>query len=184
MPTLKARPKKTLEDLERLPPETRAELIEGEIFMAPAPNVQHQRIVFRLARALAAWVEPRGLGEVLVSPIDVRLPSGSLVQPDIVFVATANRRILAQRVEGAPDLLIEVVSPAHADRDRIVKRGLYAKNRIVEYWIADGDARAIEVLRLADGDYEPAGYFQASDTLTTALLPGFTLPVAPIMADA
>ena len=114
----------------RLPDGARAELIDGELLMCPSPRRRHQRITGRIFRNLADFVESRGLGEVYDAPFDVHLPSGDIVQPDILFIAKANLSIAQDWIIGAPDLVIEVISPDGVERDRIVKRGLYPRNEI------------------------------------------------------
>lgn len=182
MTATRTRPRKTLADLYALPDEARAELIDGEILMAPAPTPWHQRVSGRIFTHVGAFVRARRLGELYYSPIDVVLPSGNVVQPDLVFVATRNARIVRDRIEGVPDLLVEIVSPSNPERDRFVKRDLYARAGVAEYWIVDPDAKAIEVLRLAAQAYEPAGYFEAGESLGSATFPGLALPVADLFA--
>jgi Uma2 family endonuclease len=110
--------------------------------------------------------------------MDVHLPGGDVVQPDVIFVSTARSDILQDWIRGVPDLLVEIISPEGVERDRLVKRDLYARNGVKEYWLVDPAARAVEVLRLgASGSYEPAGYFEEKDTLVSPTLAGMALPV-------
>ena len=160
-----------------LPEGVRAELIEGEILMSPSPRSRHQRFAGNFYRALHGFVVGRGLGQVFIAPLDVHLPSGSIVQPDCLVVLKANEHIIKDWVLGVPDLVVEVLSPENSERDRFVKRELYAANRVPEYWMADGETPAIEVLRLSGDRYEPHAYFELADTLSSPLLPGFVLPV-------
>ena len=180
MVQLRAKPRKTVEDYLKLPEGTLAELIEGEILMSPSPKLLHQRIVSNIYAALRLWVKPKGLGLAIVSPLDVHLPSGDVVQPDVIFVSQANSGILKDWVRGAPDLLVEVLSPDRPERDRIIKRALYERNGVQEYWIVDGEARAVEILKLERDRYEPHGYFQEGDTLASEVVPGLSLPVRQI----
>lgn len=179
----KARPRKTIEDFMNLPEGSRAELIDGELSMSPSPRRWHQRIAFDLARRIADFVEGRKLGEVYVAPFDVHLPSGDVVEPDILFVAKANLGIVQDWVRGAPDLLVEVLSPEGFDRDRFIKRDLYAKNRVREYWIVDVQAKTIEVYSLRDNIYEPNGYFELGDTLVSSVLPEFKLVLRDLFVE-
>lgn len=180
--SVRTRPRKSFEDYMKLPEGVRAELIEGELFLSPSPKRSHQRIVLNLASALKRFVESRRRGIVFVAPLDVHLPSKDVVQPDVVYVSEDNREILKDWIRGAPDLLIEVVSPEGAERDRIVKRDLYARNGVGEYWIVDDQGRSVEVLRLKAGAYEPAGYFEGADSVRSVLLPDLTLPLSEIFA--
>jgi len=178
MSQLKTRPRRTVDDYLKLPEGTRAELIEGEILMTPSPKSLHQIVAFNLAAILRSFVIERGLGRVLVAPMDVHLPSGDVVQPDVLFVAAANAGIIQDWIRGAPDILVETISPEGVERDRLVKRDLYARNGVKEYWLVDPEARSVEVLELnASGRYEPSGYFEERDTVVSPLLAGLALPV-------
>jgi Uma2 family endonuclease len=179
---IKARPAKTVDDYLRLPEGTRAELIEGELYMSPSPKIRHQRVVSNLHLALRQFAEAKKLGMVLDSPMDVHLPSGDVVQPDVIFVAEARRAILVDWIRGAPDLLVEVISPESSERDRIVKRHLYEQNGVREYWLVDPEARSVEVLKISGSRFNPAGYFEVSDRVTSPVLPGFSLSVSEVFA--
>jgi Uma2 family endonuclease len=179
----RGRPRKTVEDFMNLPEGTRAELIDGDIFMSPSPRPRHQRAVIRLLKHLDAHVSAQGLGEVFVAPLDVHLPSGDIVEPDIFFVAKENQGLVQDWVRGVPDLIIEVLSPDRRERDRIVKRGLYAENRVPEFWIVDPEAGSFEVFALRGEQYEPSGYFDKDDALVSPLLPDFKLTVAEVFAQ-
>lgn len=184
MASATSRPQKTVDDYMALGDEVRAELIAGEIYMAPSPRLRHQFVSVRLLAALDGFVRGHKLGQVLSAPSDVHLPSGDVVQPDLLFVANENASILQDWVRGVPDLLVEIVSPSHAERDRIIKRALYARNGVPEYWIVDPADRTIEVLRLAGGTYGPAGYFGSGTVLETAALSGLQLEVCDVFAGS
>jgi len=174
------RPRKTLEDYLALPDDVRAELIDGELYMPPAPRKPHQRTAVRLVTLLEHHTEQRAAGLVFVAPFDVHLPSGDVVQPDVLFVAAEHADIVPDWVRGVPDLVIEVLSPTHALRDRIVKRDLYAKNGVPEYWIVNPEERTIEVFRHEKSAYRPAGYFTGEDVLRSAILPDLALPLPEV----
>jgi Uma2 family endonuclease len=175
-----SRPRKTPGDLEALGEGVLAELLEGEIYVSPAPGTAHQRILLDLAAAMLPAARRLGV-TLLVAPVDVYLPSGDVVQPDLLAVAPGNVGTVDAQVRGVPDLLVEVVSPSSAERDRIVKRALYERNGAPEYWIVEPEDRAVQVLRLEGSRYEPAGYFTGEAVLRTALLEGFEVPVADVV---
>jgi Uma2 family endonuclease len=177
----KAKPRKTAEDYRRLPEGTRAELIEGELLMSPSPRERHQTAVLNLASLLRQHALSTHAGRVFVAPFDVHLPSGSIVQPDVVFVSSARLSIVQDWIFGAPDLLIEVLSPDGLERDRLVKRRLYAENGVREYWLVDPEERTVEVLVLDGAQWVAHGYFQASETVVSPTLPGLAIPVAAIL---
>jgi len=181
--TRRARPRKTVDDFLSLPEGSRAELIEGELFMCPSPRQPHQWAVGNLFILLAQFVHTRKLGKVFVAPFDVHLPSGDIVEPDILFVAKRNLGIVQDWVRGAPDLVVEVLCPDGLERDRLVKRDLYARNGVREYWIVDADIKTIEIFTLRDGGYEPNGYFESDDNFVSPLLPELQLAVADVFAE-
>jgi Uma2 family endonuclease len=175
-------PPKTVRDLLALGEDVRAELVAGEILVTPAPGLPHQRAVLSLALSLTAWADRESAGEVLVAPVDLYLPSGDVVQPDLVFVSGARRAILTDQVRGVPDLVVEVLSPSSSARDRDVKRELYARNGVPEYWIVDPLAHTIEVLRHAQGRYGRDGLYGGADRLISASLPGLSLSASAVFA--
>ncbi len=166
-----------------LPEGCRAELIDGELYLSPARRVPHQWAVGNLYALLAPFAHSRKLGKVYLAPFDVHLPSGDIVEPDILFVAWGNLGIVQDWVRGVPDLVVEVLSPDGIERDRFVKRDLYASNGVREYWIVDPEAKAIEVFVLRDGGYDASGYFEIDDILVSPLLPELKLPVAGVFAE-
>ncbi|MBI4564929.1 MAG: Uma2 family endonuclease [Planctomycetes bacterium] len=180
MVQLKAKPRKTVDDYMKLPEGTRAELIEGEILMSPSPRRRHQDAAINLSGILRDFVRSKRLGKVYAAPFDVHLPSGDVVQPDVIYVSNANRSILQDWIRGTPDLLIEILSPDSIERDRMVKRDLYARNGVKEYWIVDPESQTVEVLALAQATYAPAGYFERNDAVTSPLLSGLELPLRQI----
>jgi len=170
MPHAARRPRKTKEDYLALPDDVRAELIDGELYVTPAPEVAHQRAVARLWRTLQDYAAARDAGEAFVSPCDVHLPSGDVVQPDVLFVTHANAGIVREHVHGVPDLVVEVLSPSRPERDRFVKRALYERNRVPEYWVVDPEERSVEVLHLEGAAFVLAGWFTDDDVVVSPSL--------------
>jgi Uma2 family endonuclease len=159
----------------------RYELVDGEVFVTPAPNVRHQDIVGWLFRRIGDHVERHGGGRVFVAPLDVVLSPTDVVEPDILFVASADaKRITAANLQGPPTLAVEVLSnPRH---DRVRKRQLYAHFGVAEYWIVDPEGERMEVYRLDGQTYPPPTLLEAGTTLTTELLPGLSIDVATLLA--
>jgi Uma2 family endonuclease len=179
-----SRPRKTLEDYLALPDDVRAELIDGELYVTPAPTPWHQVVSGAVYRALHAEVSRSGDGVVFVAPVDVLLPSGDLVEPDVLWIPRSLRAIVGgTRVEGVPALVVEVVSPSGPERDRWVKRDLYARNGVPEYWIVDLESRSVEVFRLAAATYAPAGHFTAGTVVASPSLPVLRAPVDDLFRD-
>lgn len=170
--------KLTYEDYALLPEDgLRHEIIDGEHFVNPAPNVKHQTVSFNIAFALRAHVKPRRLGSVFIAPFDVVLSSVDVVQPDVLFVSTAQMsRLTDANLQGAPDLAVEVLSASNRRYDEVVKRNRYDALGVNEYWIVDPEREIVKVYR-RDGNLVRD---EATDPLTTPLLPGFAVRLAEI----
>lgn len=174
----KPRLKLTYADYVTTPEDKRYELLDGELLMLPAPDELHQRTQAELGYNVMAFVKTRGLGRVYFSPTDVVLSDVDVVQPDLLFVSNDRLDILtAAGVQGAPDLVVEILSPGTAERDKGYKRALYAQHGVKEYWLVGTDAGAITVLLLEETGYEVVGTFGEGDTLTSPTLDGFRLRV-------
>jgi len=179
----------TYEDYRTLPEDMsrRYELLHGELFMVPAPTTRHQRISRRLEIILDRHITHNSLGELFHAPIDVILGQGGereVVQPDIIFIADSRRDIVKPHgIEGAPDLVVEILSAGTAERDRGYKRTLYARHGVREYWIVDPDARTMEIHVIGRDGYDAPTTFQPDAILTSALFPGLDIPLADILAD-
>lgn len=173
---LKSKIKFTYTDYKNLPEsETkRYELLEGELVMVPSPTTRHQKISANLEDVLRDFVRKQGLGFVHHAPLDVVFSEWDVAQPDIFFISKKRSEIITEEnIRGAPDLVIEILSPATAERDRTYKRTLYARHGVKEYWLVDPDQRTIEVMKLGKKGFESAGVYTQS--LTSAILAGLTI---------
>lgn len=175
-------PKFTYEDYLLLPADKRYELIEGDLMMVPAPNVKHQRLIGSLYIRLRQFVEDNNLGEIFVAPCDVVLSRYDVVQPDLIFIANDRQNIITeQNIQGAPDLVIEILS-SDKERDAVIKKKLYAKYGINEYWLVEPDAQTVEVMELDEKGYRTVALFSATDILTSAALSSLRLDLTKIFA--
>ncbi len=167
----------TYQDYLKMPDDrTRKEIIAGELYVTAAPSPLHQRVVLGLAAALLSAAREHNLGEVLVSPVDVVLSQTDVVQPDIVFIAAVSSQIIGDAaIHGAPDLVVEVLSPSTLKLDRQRKLDLYARAGVLEYWIVDPDSRAVEIYRLTQGAYRLERRISEGEVIRSALLTGLTL---------
>jgi Uma2 family endonuclease len=170
----------TYEDYKRLPNDNwRYEVIEGELCMSPAPRTKHQLASIRLAAALLNFAQ--GVGQVLTAPIDVRPDElASPVQPDILFIRRERLDIIKEEwIEGAPDLIVEILLPSNWLDDRRAKYQVYEKSGVREYWIVEPDRRQIEVftLRMPGGDYELIGRFGPGEQVQSRVIAGFEIGV-------
>ena len=162
----------TWQDVQQLPDDGhRHEAMEGELYVTPAPTFRHQRISQRLELALIRLLEQPHHGIVVHAPIGVEFPdTGEGVQPDIVFVSEARRdRIVAEGIRGAPDLVIEILSPTTATRDRGVKRKLYERQGVEQYWIVDPEAEAVEMWTFGHEHGSGTGHERFTDRLPVFL---------------
>jgi Uma2 family endonuclease len=179
----KAQIKFTYEDYKSLPEsETkRYELVGGELVMVPSPDPEHQDILGNLFRVLSVHIRRHRLGKVYLAPLDVVLGEGEeaeVVQPDLLYISPQRQDIIAQKeIRGAPDMVVEVLSPSTAQRDRTLKKKLYAKYGIQEYWLVDPEAQTVEVLTLGQRGYERAGLYTKNETLESPLLVGLRIPL-------
>ncbi|HEX8190070.1 MAG TPA: Uma2 family endonuclease [Pyrinomonadaceae bacterium] len=158
------------------------EYIDGEIIMAPTPNVSHQSVLANIFVALHIFVRPRALGRVFPAPLDVILPTGEVVQPDIFFLnpKQAERASGAKRVEEVPPFLVEILSPGSVKHDTVRKRELYEKNGVREYWIVDAEKRTVAQLVLRRKHYVLTELGE-SDTITASVLAGFEMTVGGLL---
>jgi Uma2 family endonuclease len=179
-----ARRKLTYEDYERIPDDgLRHEILDGEHYVSPSPFRKHQRAALKLAGHLDRWVEEGSLGEVLIAPYDVILSQHDIVQPDILFISNERAGIINEKnFQGAPDLVIEVLSDGTRKRDEGIKRELYERFGVKEYWLVDPVRQTVLVYRREGDRFQRAGRFSAAagDVLTTPLLPGLEIPLAKI----
>jgi Uma2 family endonuclease len=159
------------------------ELWNGRLIMSPSPSPFHQLIALRLQDALFRWVDRRKLGFVLGAPSDVVLAPDLALQPDVLFIAKARQSIIKSHIYGAPDLVMEVVSPDRPRRDYKDKREQYEAHGVKEYWIVDPGRKRIEVRSLQGDFYQLAGVYSERQPAASALLPGFSVRVDRIIAE-
>ncbi len=169
----------TYDDLCLLPDDgKRREIIDGELIVTPAPQTPHQRAVTRLAIHLGEFVEDHRQGEIFVAPFDVVFSQFDVVEPDLIYISNTRAAILTiKNVQGAPDLVVEVLSESTARIDRSVKLKLYGKFGVQEYWVIDTQGPSAEIFRRGPKGFDLAAQLTAKDALTSPLFPGFALPL-------
>ena len=175
----------TYDDFLRLPDDgIRYEVIDGVLYMTNAPDPEHQYTVIELISELRNFVKAKQLGVIYAAPIEVHLPGVARpVQPDVLFISAERRSIVKKKViEGPPDLIVEVLSPATARNDRKVKFDAYERAGVREYWIANPKTRSVEVYTLARGEYALHGEFGPGESITSVVLPGLSLQTDPLFA--
>jgi len=179
--------KLTYEDFLYFPEDgKRHELIDGEHYVAAAPNLKHQTAVANLVSRLVVFVHPKKLGRIWPSPVDVLLSEHDVVEPDVVFLSNERMDLAADgaKIVGAPDLLVEVLSPRTCRTDAVTKRHLYEKYGVREYWMVDPELETVEVYRLRDGRFRRDAELSAErgDVLKSPLFPGLKIAVAEVFA--
>ena len=180
-------PKLTYRDFLRFPDDgLRHELIGGVHYVTPSPAVVHQRLVGRLYLALSAALSESGLGEVFLAPLDVVMSKHDVVEPDVLVVLDEQRDMVSKaHVRGAPAIVIEVLSPGTRRRDDGVKRQLYERTGVREYWMVDPDrARVVVCRRDANGSFAIRETFTHADTapLRSALVPALAIDLAALFS--
>ena len=173
----------TYQDYLDLPDDERYEIIDGELYEMTAPTVRHQVLLGNLFIIFKLHVRRQRLGRVYMAPIDVIFAQNDIVQPDLVFVAESRRHIIEDHaIVGAPDLVIEILSPSTAAHDRNRKADLYARYGVAEYWMVDTETETIEIRRLGDAGYSPAEIYD-SGVLSTSVVPGLQVELADVFAQ-
>ncbi len=177
------RRKATIEEFWALPESVLpTEYINGEIIIAPTPTVPHQTVLRNISFTLHEFVRRNDLGSLLFSPMDVVLPTGEVVQPDLFFLTPEEweRQRLSKRINGAPSFAVEILSPGSVKHDAITKRNLYERNGVREYWIVDPEAKTIAQLILHEGHYT-LSELVAGDAVRSHVLEGFEMNVGELL---
>ncbi len=172
----------TYQDYLELPDDgQKYEVINGELVMTPAPQMIHQIISANIMDELRAFVKKKNLGLVLCAPVDVFFTEINVVQPDILFISTKNSGIMGEKyVSGAPDLLIEIISPASGYYDMVEKKDLYEQFGVKEYWVVDPKKKWVEIYMNEDGKYKLLQRLENKGTLASKVLGEFQIPFATI----
>lgn len=180
--------KLTYDDFVQFPEDGRRhELIDGEHIVTPAPVTRHQKVVGNLFGHIWMYLRDHPVGDAFGSPVDVIFSEFDVVEPDVLYISHARAASLepSKWIKGAPELVVEVGSPGTRKRDETIKRRLYEKFGVDEYWIVDPELDTVKVYRREDGRYIRAAELTAEqgDVLTTPLLPGLTIPLADVFRE-
>jgi Uma2 family endonuclease len=183
----RARTKLTYDDFLLFPEDGRRhELIDGEHYVSASPILRHQQISMRLTEALLLWLRDHPFGQIFNVPVDLVLSDVDVLVPDLIYVSRERAGILQDPVRSAPDLVVEILSPSTRKRDEQLKRHVYDRSGVREYWIVDPDLEAIRIHRRTGDSFPRVAELsrEANDVLTTPLLPGFELPLDAIFETA
>jgi Uma2 family endonuclease len=174
----------TYEDYLHLPNDGRRyEILEGELFVSPAPKTRHQIIATNLAETLNRQVRKHKLGRVLVAPTDVVLSRTDVAQPDLLFISSQRLKILTeQNVQGAPDLIVEILCEFTEEQDRTLKMQIYARHGVREYWLIDPDREVVEVYELDAKlrTFLHRATYQQDETMSSTLFPKLTVKLSAL----
>ena len=174
----------TYEDLLHTPDDgKRYEVLEGDLVVSPSPKVKHQVLVGAVHEMLCT-AQRAGCGRVLLAPMDVVLSHPDVVEPDLLFIATDRLGIVTENnVQGAPDLVVEVISEGSRQRDVITKRHIYERHGVRFYWLVDPEEETVRVFELQSGAYGEPVTLKAGQQLGCALFPGITQDVGQLFAE-
>jgi Uma2 family endonuclease len=180
--------KLTYEDFVHFPDDgKRHELIDGEHYVTPSPNTKHQRVLGRLHLLIGTWLETHRIGQVFFAPYDVVFTDVDIVEPDLLYFSNerAAQVITPKHARGAPEIVVEIASPGTRRRDETIKRRLYEREGVTEYWVVDPDLDVVRVYGREGTGFARAVELahEAGDTLTTPLLPGLEMPLDRIFAE-
>jgi Uma2 family endonuclease len=161
----------------------RHELIEGDHCMSPSPKTTHQDTSGNLFNCIKEFLKRTHLGRVFAAPYDVVFSDVDVVEPDLVYVSAARSAIITEdNIQGAPDLVVEILSPSSRKTDEIIKRKLYERYGVAEYWIVDPELETVKVYRFVEGRYARVAELarETGATLASPQFPGLTIPLDEI----
>jgi Uma2 family endonuclease len=180
-------PKLTYQDYVLIPEDgKRHEIIDGEHYVSPAPFVPHQDLLVELTFRFKLFLKAQRLGRLLVAPTDVLLSLHDIVQPDLLFVSNERASIVGlKNIQGAPDLVIEILSPSTSRLDKVLKLDAYERCGVQAYWIFDRARKGVQTYERTDDGLRPQPFLSAAsgDVLTSQLLPGFELTLADLFEE-
>ena len=178
------RPRMTYDDLLVLPDDgLRHELIDGVHFVTPSPVSRHQIILGNLHRLIGNHTHATKCGVTLFAPYDIVFTDYDVVEPDLMYFSSARyaQVVTEKNARGAPDLVVEILSPGTRRRDEGLKRRLYERMEVAEYWIVDPATKTIKVHRLVDGRYRQTQFaLREAATISTSLLPALSISLQDV----
>lgn len=170
----------TYDDYAALPNDgKRYEIIEGDIFVSPAPKPNHQNTIGNLFGILYIYLQTHPIGKLYLAPIDLILSPINVIQPDMLFLSKEKYHLISDRsIEGPPDLIVEVLSPTTEKIDRTTKSRLYARFGVTHYWLINPTEKRLEMFHLEDGRF--IGPVKSKTNVTSALFPALSFPLASL----
>lgn len=175
--------KLTYADFLKIPDDGRRhEIIDGVHYVTPSPAYRHQVLLGTLHLSLGQYLAAHPLGDLVLGPFDILLSDYDAVEPDLLYVSHARReRITESKLQGSPDLVVEILSPSTRRRDLGIKRALYERTGVIEYWLVDPKAEAVTLCARESSVFRPHPLAKdAGDSLTSPLFPGWALPLSAL----
>jgi Uma2 family endonuclease len=162
----------------------RHEIIEGEHYVSPPPVIRHQRILLKLSYLMQSYLETRPVGEILFAPVAVLLSEFNVFEPDLIYLSNERKNLLTlKNLQGAPDLVVEILSPSTRSRDKRLKREVYERTGVGEYWVIDPDHDVVDVYRrTVGGAFNDPIRLERTGSLTTPFLPHLVLSLEKVFA--
>ncbi len=162
----------------------RREIIDGELYVTPSPNTKHQTVSMNLSGLLWNYIQQHPIGQVFAAPFDTVFSEFDVVEPDLLYIARERLEVSTRNnVRGAPDLVVEILSPGTRRTDELVKPKLFERFGVREYWVVDPELNTIKISRLSGTAFVHAAELGAGDSLTTPLLPGFSVSLTDVFAS-
>ncbi len=174
--------KHTIKDYKLLPEGSPYQLIEGELVMTPAPSPRHQIISANLFKRISEFVDKKGIGIVLYSPVDIYLGEENAYQPDMIFISKEKQEIIKEDgIYGAPNLIVEILSPTTAYYDIKKKFRVYEKYDVQEYWIVDPEMNSVEIYTNEKSHFSLITKVEGEGEVESVLLKGFKIALKDII---
>jgi Uma2 family endonuclease len=175
-----AEKRKTVKEFNLLPEGAPFQLIDGELVMSPSPLYEHQRIIAEIAMSLGVMVKEKKIGKVVLAPMDVYLSETEAYQPDVIFVSNERASIIKDKIHGAPDLIMEVLSPSTAYYDLVHKKAVYEASGVREYWIIDPKEQSVEVFLNGESGFQSVAKAVSTGTAASRIIAGFAVNLAEL----
>ncbi|MBI2966873.1 MAG: Uma2 family endonuclease [Bacteroidetes bacterium] len=177
----------TYSDYDLLPPELPCQIINGELTMSPAPYLKHQDISREIEILILGFISRHPQYKdckVYDAPVDVVFDEGNVFQPDLVFISSKNKKIITEKnIQGAPDLIVEILSPSTIKSDRGDKKEKYAQYKVPEYWIVDPENKAVEIYELVKGNYKIYSFAAQKGVVQSKVLKGFKMKIENVFSN-
>jgi len=184
MPVVTEKQRWTYNDYLQIDDNNRYEIYRGGLIMVPAPNLWHQIYSRNLEYLMWSYVKEKNLGQVFYAPVDVILSEDDVYQPDIVFVSMERLDIAKDRgIFGAPDVIVEIISPNTTIYDTIEKREVYEEYGVKEFWLVNPDEKAVEIFVLKDGVYKRHSYARKDGKVNSKVINGFIADLKDIFEE-